>query len=69
MWYINLKLTQSNDYSLLPFFGTQTLQSIPLVSILIARNKQNLTIIAILYFLFITFALIQAFMGRSQVKF
>jgi hypothetical protein len=57
------------DLRIAHFFGMHALQLVPVLSILLARNKQEVWLIALLYFAFVTFTLIQAFMGKPLVKF
>jgi len=57
------------DLRIAHFFGMHALQFIPLLSVLIARNKQDVVLIALLYLAFVTATLVQAFMGKPLIKF
>ena len=56
------------DLRIAHFFGMHALQLVPLVSVLIARNKRDVILIAMLYFVFVTGTLVQAFMGKPFIK-
>ena len=56
------------DLRIAHFFGMHALQLIPLVSVSIARNKQDVILISILYLVLVTLTLIQAFMGKPFIK-
>lgn len=57
------------DLRVAHFFGMHALQLIPIASVLIARNKRDVIIIALVYFAFATFTLVQAFMAKPFIKF
>lgn len=56
------------DLRVAHFFGLHALQAIPLLSSLFARDVLGVCIVALLYVAFITFTLMQAYMGRPLVK-
>jgi hypothetical protein len=56
------------DLRIAHFFGMHALQIIPLLTVLIARNKQEVWLIALLYLAFVTFTLLQALMGKPFIK-
>jgi len=57
------------DLRVAHFFGMHALQLIPIASVLMARNKRDVIIIALVYFAFATFTLTQAFMAKPLIKF
>ena len=57
------------DLRVAHFFGMHALQLIPIFSVLIARSKRDVIIIALVYFAFVTFTLVQAFMAKPFIKF
>ncbi|WP_396191847.1 hypothetical protein [Flavobacterium sp.] len=56
------------DLRVAHFFGMHALQLIPIASVLIAKNKRDVIIIALVYFAFVTFTLVQAFMAKPFIK-
>lgn len=60
---------QYGDLRVAHFFGIHALQIIPIASYFLAKNVQHVFIIAIVFFLFVTFTLVQAFMGRPFINF
>lgn len=56
------------DLRIAHFFGMHSLQIIPLLTVLLARNKQEVWLIALLYLAFVTFTLLQALMGKPFIK-
>jgi hypothetical protein len=52
------------DLRVAHFFGIHALQMIPLISYILASNKKDVFFIALVYFLFVTFILIQALRGK-----
>jgi hypothetical protein len=60
---------QHGDLRVAHFFGIHALQIIPLLASLLAKNVQQVFVIAILFFLFVTYTLIQAFLGKPFLNF
>lgn len=56
------------DLRVAHFFGIHALQIIPLFSHLFAKTKKEVIIIGSLYFVFVTFTLIQALQGKPLIK-
>lgn len=56
------------DLRVAHFFGIHALQIIPLTTYLIAKSKRDVIIISSVYFLFVTFTLLQALQGKAFIK-
>jgi hypothetical protein len=56
------------DLRIAHFFGMHALQLIPLISVLVARNKRDVMIISLLYLIFVSYTLIQALLGKPFIK-
>jgi len=56
------------DLRIAHFFGMHALQLVPLASVLLARDKTGVMIIAAVYFLAVTFTLVQASIGKPLWK-
>jgi len=56
------------DLRIAHFFGMHALQLIPIASVLLARDKTAVMIIAAVYFLAVTFTLVQASMGKPLFR-
>jgi hypothetical protein len=55
---------QHGDLRVAHFFGIHALQIIPLLSVYLAKSVQQVFVIAILFFAFVTYTLVQAFLGK-----
>lgn len=60
---------QHGDLRVAHFFGIHALQIIPLMSVWLAKSVQHVFLIAALFFVFVTYTMIQALMGRSFLNF
>ncbi|MFD0990772.1 hypothetical protein ACFQ1R_11740 [Mariniflexile jejuense] len=56
------------DLRVAHFFGMHALQIIPILTFVLASTKRDVYLIAFLYFVFVTFTLIQAWQGRPFIK-
>lgn len=59
---------QHGDLRVAHFFGMHALQIIPLLSVSIARNKSDVWILAIIYFIFVSATFIQAVNGKPFLR-
>lgn len=50
------------------FFGMHALQIIPFLTFVLANTKRDVYVIAVLYFVFVTFTLVQACQGKPFIK-
>jgi hypothetical protein len=57
------------DLRVAHFFGIHAIQIIPLLSMSLAKNIHHVFIISIVFFLFVSYTLIQAFLGKSLLSF
>ncbi len=56
------------DLRVAHFFGIHALQLIPILCYFLAKTKKEVIIICTLYFVFVTFTLIQALQGKPLIK-
>jgi hypothetical protein len=56
---------QHGDLRVAHFFGIHALQIIPILSMLLAKSVQHVFIISIVFFLLVTYTLVQAFLGKA----
>jgi hypothetical protein len=60
---------QHGDLRVAHFFGIHALQIIPLLSVYLAKNVQQVFLIAAIFFIFVTYTLVQAFLGKPFLNF
>jgi hypothetical protein len=60
---------QHGDLRVAHFFGIHALQILPILSMWLAKSIQHVFIITIVFFLFVTYTLVQAFLGRTFLNF
>ncbi|MDI1255594.1 MAG: hypothetical protein PSV16_05795 [Flavobacterium sp.] len=58
----------NGDLRVAHFFGIHALQIIPLVTYLFAKSKRDVIIISSIYFVLVTYTLIQALQGKPFIK-
>ncbi|MEO7976433.1 hypothetical protein [Flavobacterium sp.] len=56
------------DLRVAHFFGMHALQIIPLLTFILANTKRDVYLISLLYFVFVTFTLFQAFQGKPFIR-
>lgn len=59
---------QHGDLRVAHFLGLHALQIIPITAVVVAKNVQQVVIMAVVYFIIISLTLIQAFLGKPFIR-